>query len=141
MSAGPAPPNPGQPRMSGPRPPTLSRLGPRILLGGLAVGLVYGLWPAASPPAPGTPSSGFKPPGVRNVENAYANGGGTTTHAKAYGGTVQGQKGAAGLREDGATNKRKGFEHDGIGDEQRSTQPTKVGEALNEMKYGSSRGK
>jgi len=138
---GPAPPNPGQPRSSpAARPPALSRLGPRILIVGVAFGLAYALFPAKSPAPPGSPPSSFKTPGVANVENAYANGGGTTTHTKGYGGTVQGTKGSGPLRENVGTGKPKGFDHEGIGEEQRA-QPSKVGEAFNEFKYGSSKGK
>jgi len=38
------------------------------------------------------------------------------------------------------TGKPKGFDHEGIGEEQRAP-PGKVGEAFNEFKYGSSKGK
>lgn len=104
--------------------------------------MVYAFLPAKSPKPLGTPSSSpFKTPGVQNVENAYANGGGTTTHIKGYGGTIQGTKGAGPLRETGGTGKPQGFEHEGIGEEQRPTQPTRIGEAFNEMKYGSTKGK
>lgn len=141
MSAGPAPPNPGMPRKAPGAPTGGGRFGRRLALGGIAVAVVYALLPARAPQPAGTPSTTFKTPGVRNVENAYANGGATTTHTKAYGGSIQGQKGEAGLRENSGTNKPAGFEHDGIGEEQRPIQPTKVGEAWNEFKYGSPKGK
>lgn len=140
MSAGPAPPNPGTPR----KPPggsSSSNFGRRFALGGIAVAVVYALLPTRAPRPGGAPSDAFKTPGVQNVEKAYANGGATTTHAKGYGGTVQGKKGEGDLRENAGTNKPKGFEHDGIGEEQRPVQPTKVGEAWNEFKYGSPKGK
>ena len=143
MSAGGAtnsPPNPGQKRpTSAGRPPV--RLGPRILLGALALGLVYAMFPARPPKPPGSPPSDFKTPGVQNVENAYANGGATATHTKGYGGTIQGTKGSGPMRENAATDKPPGFDHDGIGEQQRPTQPRKIGEAFNELKYGSPRGK
>lgn len=136
---GPAPPNPGQ-RKSPAAAAASSKFGRRALIGGLAFAFVYAVLPARSPRPPGTPPDTFKTPGVRNVENAYANGGGTTTHTKGYGGTIQGTKGSK-PRENAGTDKPKGFEHDGIGEEQRPTQPTKVGEAFNEFKYGSPKGK
>jgi len=137
--SGNAPPNPGY-RKNPAAAAASSRFGRRALIGGLAFAFVYAVFPARSPRPAGTPSDAFKTPGVRNVENAYANGGGTTTHAKGYGGTVQGTKGKV-LRENSGTDKPKGFDHDGIGEEQRPVQPTKVGEAFNEFKYGSARGK
>ncbi|RVX72328.1 hypothetical protein B0A52_04533 [Exophiala mesophila] len=141
MSAGPAPPNPGTPRKAPGASSGGSHFGRRFALGGIAAAIVYALLPARAPQPLGTPSTTFKTPGVRNVENAYANGGATTTHTKGYGGSIQGQKGAAGLREKSGTDKPAGFAHEGMGEEQRPVQPTKVGEAWNEFKYGSAKGK
>ncbi len=125
-----------------PRPSSGPRFGRGILLAGLALGVVYAVFPSRPPQPAGSPGSTlFKTTGVQNVENAYANGGATTTHTKAYGGTVQGTKGKSGLREGAATDKSGGFEQEGMGEEQRSNNPTKLGEAFNEFKYGSSKGK
>lgn len=125
-----------------PRPSSGPRFGRGALLAGLGLGLLYAVLPAKSPKPAGSPPSDLsKTPGVKNVENAYANGGATKTHTKAYGGTVQGTKGASGLREGAATDKPKGFDHEGLGEDQRSRDPLKIGQAWNEFKYGNAKGK
>ena len=146
MSAGPSPgSNPG-PISKGPKPPAisqLSRLGPQILLGGLAVGCAYAFYTTRAPTAKGSENT-FNPlrtQGVKNVENAYANGGGTKTHMPAYGGSTQGSRGADGLRQGGGTGLRDGMNTEHIGEEQRPVQPSVVGEKFHEMKYGSKSGK
>jgi hypothetical protein len=78
---------------------------------------------------------------VRNVENAYQNGGATATHTKAYGGTIQGRKGDGPMRDQSGTDKPNGFQEEGIGEEQRPNQPTVVGKKWNEMTSGSSTAK
>jgi hypothetical protein len=148
MSAGPAPPNPGSsaPKRKGPKPPAtsqLARLGPQILLGGVAIGAAYAFF-ATRAPAPQGSSQGFNPlrtPGVKNVEKAYANGGGTTTYQPAYGGSTQGSKGADGLRPGGATGLKDGMGSEHIGELQRPVQPGIIGEKFHEMTYGSKSGK
>lgn len=146
MSAGPAPPNPGTPRKapgSGISTPTaLARYGPRILLGGVALGAAYTFFATRAPGPPGTPGAKpFSTSGVKNIESAYTNAGATSTHTKAYGGTQQGDKKDENLKEGGGTGHPKGFEQDNIGEEQRPVQPNKVGKAFNDMKYGSEKSK
>jgi len=145
MSAGPAPANPGTPKTKGPKPPVSSRLarfGPQLLLAGVAIGAAYAYSSTRAPKPPGTQPS-FNPlrtPGVANVENAYANGGGTTTHQPAYGGSTQGSKGAEGLRQGGASGLSNGTKSPGLGEEQRPTQSGVVGEKWKEMQSGSKSG-
>ena len=148
MSAGPAPPNPGAgaSKIKGPKPPVpsqLARFGPSILLGGVAIGVAYAFFATRAPRPQGAPQSTnlLRTPGVANVENAYANGGGTTTHQPAYGGSTQGSKGADGLRQGGATGVKDGMDSEHIGEQQRPVQPTVIGEKFNELKYGSKSGK
>ncbi|KAL2418099.1 hypothetical protein ABEF95_000329 [Exophiala dermatitidis] len=144
MSAGgpgDAPPNPGTPKRSGGAPRPSGPFGRRLILGGLALGLIYAVWPKRAPQPGGTPSNPFKTQGVQNVENAYENAGATATHTKAYGGTVQGKKESGSYRETVGTDKPKGYSQEGIGYDQRPQQPTKVGEVWNEFTYGSSKGK
>lgn len=92
-------------------------------------------------PAPKGSPQGINPlrtPGVQNVEKAYANGGATTTHQPAYGGgSIQGSRGANGLRLRGATGVKNGINSEHIGEEQRPTQPGLVGQKLGEMNYES----
>jgi len=148
MSAGPAPSNPGSggPKSKAPKPrPTsqLARFGPQILLGGVVIGAAFAFFTTRAPAPQGAPqnSNPFRTPGVQNVEQAYANGGGTTTHQPAYGGSTQGSRGANGLRPGGATGLRDGMNSEHVGEEQRPVQPGIVGEKFHEMKYGSKSGK
>jgi len=145
MSAGPSPPNPGQPRNNPniPKPSALRRLGPALAAGALAAGLAYTFFSTRAPAPPGTPPPNpLRTPGVKNVEQAYQNAGATATHTKAYGGSVQGQKDSPVLREGGGTGKEKGFDsHEGIGDSQRPWPKTKAGEAFDTMNYGQEKGK
>ena len=121
----------------------LRAFGPQILLGGLLIGCTYAYYATRAPQPKGTPNSPnpFKTPGVKNVENAYANGGATTTHTPAYGGSTMGSKGADGLRAGGASGLKEGMNSEHIGEEQRPVQPGPIGEKFHEMKYGSSTGK
>jgi hypothetical protein len=45
------------------------------------------------------------------------------------------------MRDQSGTGHRKGHDEEGIGEEQRPSQPNVVGEKWNEMKYGTSKGK
>lgn len=137
--SGPARSNPGQ-RHTG-RVRGSGSLGRRVAIGGLALGLLYAVWPKSVPQPGGTPSNAFKTPGVQNVENAYENAGATATGPKAYGGTIQGKKESGSYREGGSSGDSKGYNQEGIGADQRPGSPTKVGEAFNEFKYGSPKGK
>ena len=76
--------------------------------------------------------------GVQNIEGAYQSGGATSTHTKAYGGTNLGQKEDVPRMGPGqhGTDKEKGMEEEGLGDEQRPGQTNKVGEKFKDMKYG-----
>lgn len=139
--SGPAPPNPGAPQKPLGARSAAAGFGRRFALGGIAVALVYSLLPARSPKVPGSPVDTLKTPGVKNIENAYTNGGATPTHTKAYGGTIQGRKSDASLREGHGTNKSNGFNEPNIGSDQRSTQPTKAEQIFNEVQYGSAKGK
>jgi hypothetical protein len=148
MLAGPAPPNPGSraPKSKGPKPPAnpqLARFGPQILLGGVAIGAAYAFFATRAPAPQGSPQSinPLRTPGVQNIEKAYANGGGTTTHQPAYGGSTQGSRGANGLRQGSATGLKDGMNSEHIGEEQRPVQPGIVGEKFHEMKYESKSGK
>jgi hypothetical protein len=144
MSASPSPPNPGQPRKgpTTPQPTNLARFGPRILLGGVLLGVTYTYFATRVPKPHGTPvSNPFKTPGVKNIEEAYQSGGATSTHTKAYGGTPLGQKDDLARGGQFGTGKERGFEEEYIGEAQRPTQPNKVGEKFNEMKYGDPKGK
>ena len=141
MSAGPAPPNPGHPKKPIGAKSAGAGFGRRVALGGLAAALVYSLLPARSPKPAGSPVDTFKTPGVRNIENAYSNGGATPTHTKGYGGSIQGQKSGGTLRENHGTNRPNGFNDPDIGADQRPDRPTKIEEAFNQVNYGSSKGK
>lgn len=122
--------------MSAPGP-----LGRRLIIGGVALGVLYAVWPKRPPQPGGTPSNAFKTPGVQNIEKAYENAGATATHTKAYGGTIQGNKESGSFREGGSTGAPKGYDQEGIGEDQRPNVPTKIGESWNEFKYGSPNGK
>lgn len=146
MSAGPAPPNPGSgaPKVAKqPATSQLARLGPQILLGGVAVGAAYAFFATRAPAPQGSPrnTNPLRTPDVQNVEKAYANGGATTTRQPAYGGSTQGSRGAEGLRPGSATGLKDGTNSEHIGEEQRPVQPGVVGEKFHEMKYGSKSGK
>lgn len=141
MSAGPSPPNPGTPKKPVGAPSTGSGFGRRFALGGVAIALVYALLPARSPKPAGSTVDAMKPPGVKNIERAYTNGGATPTHTKAYGGTVQGKGLDAPLREGSGTNQPGGFDQPDFGSDQRSARPTKGEEVFNEIQYGSAKGK
>ena len=112
---------------------------PAIIIGGLSV-VTYTTYRAYRPDQPtGTPDiNPLRTPGVQNIEGAYQKGGATATHTKAYGGTKLGQKDDI-MKDGGGTARPKGFEADGMGDEQRAhgTMKGKVGEKFDEMKYGS----
>lgn len=113
------------------QPTLLRRYGARILFGGLSIGIAYAYFGVGSrAPNP------LRTPGVQNIERAYRSGGATSTHTKAYGGTVQGQKESDELRPGGATGKESGFQFEGIGTDQKSDQPGKAGQLFNEMKHG-----
>ncbi|EXJ53781.1 uncharacterized protein A1O5_13030 [Cladophialophora psammophila CBS 110553] len=116
-------------------------LGRRIALGGLVVGAALYFWPSASPGVPGAPITTAKTTSVQNIEKAYARSGATSTHTKAYGGTIQGQKEDAPMREGSATNKPTGCQQDGMGDDQRPNNPTKPEKWWNKTMYGSEKGK
>ncbi|KAK5460991.1 hypothetical protein LTS15_003054 [Exophiala xenobiotica] len=144
MSAGgpgPAPSNPGQPKP--PRaPPTGGLLGRRLAIGAAGFALVYYLLPARAPKPPGTPADVFKTPGVKNVEKAYQSGGATSTHTKAYGGTIQGRRGDETMREGASTGAPRGYDEPDIGYDQRPGPISgKAGEKFNEIQYGSPKGK
>jgi len=143
--AGPSAPNPGAPKQSGPKPPVtrrLGRFGPQIALGVTAVGFAYAFYSTRAPAPPGTPASNaLRTQGVKNIEAAYSNGGGTSTYQPAYGGTKQGDKDMQSLREGGASGRKDGFKDEGLGDEQRSNTLTPIGRTWNDMKYGSESGK
>jgi len=148
MSASPSPgSDPGTTVRRGAKPSTttqLSRFGPRILLGGLAVGCTYAWFATRAPKPKGSPEPSLNPfrtTGVQNVEKAYANGGATKTHQPAYGGSTQGSRGADGLRQGGGTGLKDGMDSEHVGEEQRPVQPSAVGEKFHEMKYGSKSGK
>lgn len=126
MSAGPAPPNSGAgaPKTRGPQSichdparPLRSSNPPRRTRRRLCVRLLRHTRPQVqkAPPTTNPPRT----PGVRNVEQAYANGGGTTTHQPAYGGSTQGNRGADGLRQGAATGLNDGMNSEHIGEEQR----------------------
>jgi hypothetical protein len=107
-----------------PSPPAttqLARFGPQILLGVPDVGYAYAFY-ATHAPGPKDSSSTtnlLRTPGVRNVEQAYANGGGTTTYQPAYGGSTKGNRGANGLRQGAATGLNDSMNSEHIGEEQR----------------------
>lgn len=128
-------------RPDGKAPTNLARYGPRILLGGVFLGVTYTYFVTRPPKPQGTPiPNPMRTTGVKNIEGAYQSGGATATHTKAYGGTVLGQKEDV-PRTGSATGKEKGFSSDDLGDEQRSWQPSKLGEKFKEMKYGDARDK
>ncbi|KAK5045423.1 hypothetical protein LTR84_009287 [Exophiala bonariae] len=141
MSAGPAPPNPGAPKKPLGAPSAASGFGRRFALGGIAVAVVYALLPTRAPKPSGSPAEAIKPPGVKNIERAYTNGGATPTHTPGYGGTVQGKGIDAPRRESSGTGKPGGFDQPNIGYDQRRDRPTKAEETFNEIQYGSSKGK
>lgn len=116
--SGPSPPN--QPGKGPVNPNNLGRYGPRILLGGLALGLTYTYFVTRAPKPTGTPvPNPLRTPGVQNIEGAYQSGGATSTHTKAYGGTSLGEKDDVPRRGQGnyGTGKEKGFKEEGLGDE------------------------
>lgn len=136
MSSG----SPNQPGKGPVNPNNLGRYGPRILLGGLALGITYTWFVTRAPKPEGTPMPNpLRTVGVQNIEGAYQSGGATSTHTKAYGGTPQGQKEDVGRMGDGqfGTNKEKGLDsQEGLGDDQRPGSTNKVGEKFKDMKYG-----
>ncbi|KIW12359.1 hypothetical protein PV08_09636 [Exophiala spinifera] len=105
----------------------------RLAIGGVAAGLLYFALPARWPEF-------FKTPGVRNIERAYQNGGATSTHTKAYGGTIQGRADET-MRDNAGTSVPEGFAKEGIGHDQRPEPLTKFGEKWNEFHYGHPKGK
>lgn len=155
MSASNAPANPGTPKAPKsspatdlPRKPGSSSarfVGP-VAVGALALGVVYTYYTYRAPKVPGSVSANpLRTPGVRNIENAYANGGATRTHTPAYGGTTQGSKGTrdqgAALREGGASGSQlpKNFDTEGVGEDQRSSE--KGLKIWNDYKYGNDKSK
>jgi hypothetical protein len=131
--------------MTGAAPRTnLGKYGPRILLGGVALGIGYSYFATRSSNSQGNLASNpLRTPGVQNVEAAYQRAGATSTHTKAYGGTVLGKREDTPRDGDGkfGTGKELGFKEHGLGNEQRPWQTGPVGDKFNEMKYGDSRGK
>ena len=120
-------------------PSALTR--PRILLGGLALGLAYAMLLAMSPKNPWRSTLRLQTTWRSKCGKRVCKLKASTTHTKGSGGTIQGIKEAGQMRENAATGKPNGSDYDGIREDQRPTQPTKVGEAFNELKYGTSRGK
>ncbi|OAL34444.1 hypothetical protein AYO20_06287 [Fonsecaea nubica] len=116
-------------------------LGRRVALGGVVVGAVLYFWPQTSPAVPGAPVTTFKTTSVQNIEKAYANGGATSTHTKAYGGTVQGQKQDAPMREGSATSNPKGYQQEGIGGDQRPNDPMMPEKLWNKTMHGTEKGR
>ena len=135
--------SPNQPGKGPVNPNNLGRYGPRILLGGIALGLGYTYFATGAPKPQGTPMPNpLRTPGVKNIEGAYQSGGATSTHTKAYGGTPQGQKGDQGdVKREGdigyGTSKEKGFEsQEGMASDQRPGSENIVSEKFKDMKYG-----
>ena len=116
----------------------------RYMAGGAVLfGTILYLWPKASPGIPGAPTAGVgvKTTGVQNIEKAYMRGGATSTHTKAYGGTIQGQTEDGPMREGGATGKPNGHDSAGHGEDQRPDAQTKVEKAWTKTMYGNEKGK
>ncbi|EXJ65486.1 hypothetical protein A1O7_01827 [Cladophialophora yegresii CBS 114405] len=114
-----------------------------ITVGAVTLGALLYIWPKASPGVPGAPTAGMglKTTGMENVEKAYGRGGATSTHTKAYGGTVQGQTNDGPTREGASSGNPNAYEQEGLGDDQRAYQPTKPERAWNKTMYGSEKGK
>ncbi|KAI1613923.1 hypothetical protein EDD37DRAFT_478258 [Exophiala viscosa] len=145
---GPAPANPTRPKRPPGAPAPGHPLGPlanpwgrRVLLGGALLTAVYFVLPNRSPQPPGVSADSFKTPGVKNIEKAYQSGGATATHTKAYGGTVQGERGAETPREGGATGAPGGYNQEGVGFDQRPGPMSGAGAKWNEIQYGSAKGR
>jgi hypothetical protein len=103
-------------KLEAPSPPAttqLARFGPQILLSAF-----YATHAPAPKDSPSTTNL-LRTPGVRNVEQAYADDGGTTTYQPAYGGSTQGNGGANGLRQGAATGLNDSMNSEHIGEEQR----------------------
>lgn len=149
MSTGPAPPNPGSPKTPLHRPrPLLPRVAGPLLLGSLGLGVLYTYFATRPPAPPGTaPADPLRTPGVRNIENAYTNGGATRSHTPAYGGTVQGTTGRriddAELRDGAGSGEqlKLGFRTEGVGEDQRPSQSGWLGRTWHRMIYRSDKGK
>ena len=144
MSSGPSP-NSGNPKKSGGMSTTArlgGRLTPSVGLAVLALAGTYLFYSTRAPHMPSAPNP-LRTPGVRNIEQAYSNGGATSTHTPAYGGTQMGKRDHDGLKEGGAkgSSAKEGMQTEGIGEEQRPVQPGVVGEKLHEMEHGSKTGK
>jgi hypothetical protein len=114
-----------------------------ITVGAVTFGALLYIWPKASPGVPGAPTAGqgLKTTAVENVEKAYGRGGATSTHTKAYGGTIQGETNDGPMREGGSTGNPNAYEQEGIGDDQRAHSPSKPERAWNKTMYGSEKGK
>jgi len=143
--AGPAPPNPGQPRHNPHRPQTsMFAKYPGRWAAGLALGVTAYLYINKPATPSDEPVMTMRTPGVQNIERAYSNAGATPTHTKAYGGTQQGKRDEVALREGGGTGGSKlgsPYDRPGIGDEQRPSDRTKPEELFNATNYGSRGGK
>jgi hypothetical protein len=84
----------------------LGRHSSKLALGALGLGGLY-MYQASRPPKPaGAPADTnlLRTPAVKNIEGAYQNGGATSTHTKAYGGTPLGVKSDV-MRDDAGTGK------------------------------------
>ena len=79
--------------------------------------------------------------GVQNIEKAYGRGGATSTHTKAYGGTIQGETSDGPMREGGSTGSLNAYDQEGIGEDQRPGAQLKVEEAWNKTMLGNEKGK
>ncbi len=114
----------------------------RYIAAGVAtLGVLYYAWPKASPGVPGSPPAGLKTTGIQNVEKAYERGGATSTHTKAYGGTIQGQTGGGTMREGGSTGSPQGYDQEGLGEDQRPGGQMKPEKAWSNTMLGNEKGK
>jgi hypothetical protein len=112
-----------------------------IAAGAATLGAILYLWPSSAPAVPGAPPAGLKTTGMQNVEKAYQRGGATSTHTKAYGGTVQGKAGEGSMREGGATGNSDAYRQEGIGDDQRASPAGKLEKAWGNSMLGSDKGR
>ena len=113
-----------------------------VAAGGITFGALLYMWPRASPGVPGAPNSdAYKTTGVKNIEKAYERGGATSTHTKAYGGTIQGEAGEGLTRDGGATGNATAFDREGMGEDQRPSAQLPPEKAWNKTMYGNEKGK
>jgi len=114
-----------------------------IAAGAVTFGALLYIWPKASPGIPGAPSggTGLKTTGMQNIEKAYGKGGATSTHTKAYGGTIQGEANDGPMREGGSTGSPNAYDQDGVGEDQRPGGQLGVEKAWNKAMLGNEKGK